>query len=207
MKLSSSRAVRRTLLGLGCTVLSAFSAVGAAQTNPVWSGHASYVLGYKGLESAWEPVDHQVEWGLIDIDLKPPGWPISICGQLLLTYADEVPDLEQVRGDYSGVWELNLGARKVWQHSDVWQPFLGGGVSLLGGSASTFVETSEGGFQDYEDSDYGLGAWAGGGLYWHFSRHWHAGIQLQYSWGEITLFSTKLNPGGFHALAMFGYHW
>jgi hypothetical protein len=39
------------------------------------------------------------------------------------------------------------------------------------------------------------------------STHWHAGVELQYSWGEANLFDTRLNAGGFHALALFGFHW
>jgi hypothetical protein len=172
-----------------------------------WTGHVSYVAGYKALESGWEPVDGQAEFGIVDADFQPPHWPLSLCTQFLLTYAGDVPAVPNVRGDYSGVWEFNLGVRKVWNPGATWQPFLGGGLSILGASASTFENTSYGGFQNYEESDTTAGAWVGGGLYWNFATHWHVGAEVQYSWGELNFFGTRLNAGGVHALAMFGYHW
>lgn len=172
-----------------------------------WAGHASYVLGYKRLESDWNPVENQTEVGIVDVDLTRTDWPISLCGQALFTFTEDIPEVSGAQGDASGTWEFNLGARKIWTISDKWKPFLGVGLSVIGASASKFVDAPGGSIQDYEDSDIGLGAWGGAGLYWHFADHWHVGATLQYSWGEVTLFEKRMNAGGFHALGMFGYHW
>jgi len=175
--------------------------------SPRWSGHASYVLGYKMLNSKWSPIQNQLELGVLDLDLRPPAWPISLCGQLLLTYADSPPDVAGAGGDYSGVWEINLGVRKVFTLSDRFELFVGGGLAVVGASASSWVDLGGTSAQVYEDSGTGIGAWGGAGVYWNISDHWQVGIEVQYTWGEVDLFDERIDAGGFHALAMFGYHW
>lgn len=172
-----------------------------------WSGHASYVAGYKQLDSDWSPVEGQLEFGLLDLDLQPPNWPFSLCSQLLLTYADQPPGLPGAVGDYSGAWEINFGGRKVFGVSDSVELFIGGGISYLGASVSSSMTFGWGAGQIYEASDSTFGYWTSGGLYWNLSEHWHVGLAFQYSWGEIELFDADLNAGGFHALGLFGYHW
>ena len=198
----------------GFLLVSAVSVgVDAAEFSPTapppsaWAGHVSYVAGYKQFESDWAPVEGQFEFGVFDIDVQPPKWPVSLCTQLLVTYADSPPDLPGAFGDYSGAWEINLGVRKVFPVSQPISLFLGGGVSFLGASSSSWLDFGWGGGQVYEDSDSTVGFWCSGGVYWNLSRHFHLGLELQYSQGEITLFHQELSAGGFHALGMFGYHW
>lgn len=178
-----------------------------SQAPDPWSGHISYVVGYKMLESQWEPVERQLEFGLLDADFQPPRWPVSFCTQLLLTYADDVPAFSSEPADYSGVWEINLGLRKIWNRDSTWQPFVGGGFSVIGATTSKWISDSYGGFQVVQESEATAGAWIGAGLYWNFSRHWHVGVQAQYSWGELNFSDANVNAGGVHALAMFGFHW
>jgi hypothetical protein len=92
-----------------------------------WTGHISYVLGYKGLEKKWAPAKDQVEFGLIDFDIKRADWPVSFAAQLLLTYDSDIPNLASFMGDQSGTFEFNVGLRKILGRLPRYQPFLGGG--------------------------------------------------------------------------------
>lgn len=187
---------------LACPAHAQFS---PAESN--WTGHFSYAVGYKGFESDWSPVEDQWEFGLIDVDFCPPRWPVSLCLQVLTTYAEEPPGVPNATGDYSGAWELNLGVRKVIPLSHHFSAFLGGGVGVMGASVSSWFDFGYFSGQVYEDSDFTVGGWGGAGLYYHFSEHWHVGAEAQYSYAEIELFDHRLNAGGFHALALVGYHW
>ncbi|MGH7724542.1 MAG: hypothetical protein ACREOU_03865 [Candidatus Eiseniibacteriota bacterium] len=196
------------VLALTVTLLTVASlADSAPAVNPSSSFHVSYVIGLKMLESGWDPVADQLEFGIVDLDFRPRGWPFSPCVQVLTTYAPAVPSLRGLTGEYCGVWEINLGARTIREVSDRWKPFLGAGVSYLGGSVSSYVvPPGSPGFQVIEDSDANVGVWGSGGFYRYVSRRWHIGLEVQYSWGEITLFDEPLRAGGLHALAMVGYH-
>jgi hypothetical protein len=169
-----------------------------------WSGHVSYVIGYKRLETGWNPAADQVEFGLFDLDVQPPGWPVSLALQSLLSYADDIPNHPGFLGDYSGTYEFNFGVRKVFDQDPRFQPFVSGGLSVLGGSTTTHWSG-----WDYttEDSDSDIGWWTSAGLYWNLTQSFHIGFQAEYSWGEIQLFNRDLNAGGFHALFMAGIHW
>jgi hypothetical protein len=175
-------------------------------TPPPWTGHINYVFGYKWLEKGWSPAGEQVEFGLVDFDCRKEGWPVSLAGQLLLTYAGNVP--RGLAGNNSGTYELNLGVRKVWEDRSALHPFAGGGVSLIGATNSSFIRFNDGGSaQVNEHSAAAAGVWADAGFYWILSDHWHTGAQLQYSWGELRLGGRDLDAGGLHLLGMLGYRW
>lgn len=170
-----------------------------------WTGHLSYVFGYKRLEGDWSPAEDQLEVGLLDFDFKKKGWPLSFAGQLLMSYSGDVP--QGLEGNNSGTYELNLGARKIWEGNSAVHPFIGGGVSIIGATNSTFIDFGDEAGNVNEHSAATVGAWAGAGLYWNFAENWHTGAQLQYSWGELRLGGKDLNAGGLHVLGMIGYHW
>ena len=174
---------------------------------PDWTGHVSYVAGYQRMASKWSPAENQVEFGLIDANFAPRSWPVSLCVQTLLSYQDRIPNIPGATGDYSGAWEFNFGVRKIWEPSRSWHPFVGGGLSVAGASVCSWVRWPFGGSQVTEDSDTGVGAWGGGGVYWNLSDHWHLGVEAQYSWAEIKLFGNNMQAGGWHALFMCGVHW
>jgi hypothetical protein len=168
-----------------------------------WTGHAGYVFGYKKLESKWSPAQNQVEFGVLDVDVLPPRWPVSLAAQLLASATDSIPDSANTFGDWSGVYELNLGLRKVFNQGKTWEPFVGGGFSIMGSAISTQM------FDSYyqHNGTTGFGYWISGGIYWNFTRHWHVGLEAEYSSAELHLFDAKLDAGGLHALVMVGYHW
>ncbi|MBT8370605.1 MAG: hypothetical protein KJO34_06560, partial [Deltaproteobacteria bacterium] len=140
-----------------------------------WAGHISYIFGYKRLNNDWEGAQDHVEFGLIDLDFQKKNWPIHIAGQLLLTYSPDTPDAPAFKGDFSGTYEFNLGLRKVWERSSQFQPYVGGGVSIIG--ASTTKDFGDGSYYQ-EDNDSSYGYWAGTGFYWILSEKWHTGFNI-----------------------------
>lgn len=181
--------------------------VSAGRADPGdWTGHISYVFGYKRTGSGWSPAKDHVEFGLFDLDFKQESWPVSLAAQLLLSYTGDVPD--GLTGDNSGTYELNLGFRKVWDAGGRILPFLGGGPSLIGASNGEFIV-----FNDQESANVQhhnsatIGFWVNAGTYVHITESFHTGLMAQYSWGEIRLGGKDLNAGGLHLLGMLGYHW
>jgi len=172
--------------------------------NEKWSGHFNYSLGYKKMEANWVPAEDQFEYGLVDLDFQKTHWPVSIACQLLMTYSEQVPDTEGASGDYSGTYEFNLGLRKIWRPQKKIQPFLGGGLSILGASTT---EQGCGYCYTQTDHDSNLGFWLGTGAYWILGQNFHTGFNLQYTYGEIQLFGKDFNAGGLHFNALIAYHW
>ncbi len=192
------------LAGLGAASLGAESQVIVLPRR--WTGHVSYIFGYKRLADGWSPAVDQAEFGLIDFDCRKEDWPLSFAGQFLVTYAGQVP--QGLSGNNSGTYELNLGARKVWDKGGIFQPFAGGGVSLIGASNSSFIDFGGGeSAQVNEHSAATVGFWGDAGLYWLWGERWHSGVQLEYSWGRVRLGGKALNAGGVHILGMIGIHW
>ena len=188
----------------GETITKANSTAGQMQQEVRWTGHLNYIFGYKKLSNDWEPAEDQIEFGLVDVDLRRVNWQVSIVGQLLLTYASDIPDEPGFRGDYSGTYEFNVGVRKVWRDLPRLHPFLGGGFSILGGSTTEDLGDL---WYYQEENDSGFGYWVGGGFYWILTDQLHTGINAQYTWGEIELFDKDLNAGGIHFNFIIGYHW
>ena len=188
----------------GETITKANSTAGQMQQEVRWTGHLNYIIGYKKLSNDWEPAEDQIEFGLVDLDLRRVNWHVSIVGQLLLTYASDIPDEPGFRGDYSGTYEFNVGVRKVWGDLPRFHPFLGGGFSILGGSTTEDLGDL---WYYQEENDSGFGYWVGAGFYWVLTEQLHTGINAQYTWGEIELFDKDLNAGGIHLNIIIGCHW
>ena len=55
-----------------------------------WTGHVNYILWYKGVEQQWAPAENQVEFGLVDFDIKRADWPVRLAAQFLLTYNSNI---------------------------------------------------------------------------------------------------------------------
>lgn len=169
-----------------------------------WTGHVSYVFGYKRLGSDWAPADHQVEFGLVDFDLKQNHWPLSVAGQFLLSYSSNIPAFAGSSGDFSGTYEFNFGLRKVWDGRRRFHPFVGGGAALVGGSTTTQVDRR---LYSQDDNDSGFGYWLGAGFYWKVSGSFHTGVNIQYTHADITLFDRQLSSGGLHVNILLGTSW
>jgi hypothetical protein len=168
------------------------------------AAHVSYIFGDKRLEEKWAPGENQIDFGIFDFDYRRTRWPVSLAGELSLSYTSYKPSIPGFKGNFAGTYEFNIGVRKVWERWSRTQPFIGGGFSILGGSTTTHVS---GTIYVQESHNARPGAWSEGGLYLLVGRHWHTGIRVEYSYGTITLFSQPLNAGGVHVMALLGRRW
>jgi hypothetical protein len=169
-----------------------------------WDIHFNYVFGYNLLPSEWAPAQHQVEFGLLDVDLGKRGWPFSLSARLLLSTSPVIPRLPNIVGDYCGTGELSIGIRKVIGYPGRFLPFAGAGVGLMGAGTTTRVDR---GIYYQETNRSGVGLWGNAGCYWILSDSWHTGLSFDYSRANITLFDNPMTVGGFHLLLYIGYHW
>jgi len=168
------------------------------------TGHSSYIFGCKRLGKKWHLGENQIDFGIMDFDYRRAHWPLSLAGELSLSYTSYKPNLPGFKGNFAGTYEFNMGARKVWERWNRIQPFLGGGFSILGGSTTTHVS---GTIYVQESHNARPGAWGEAGMYWLAGQPWHAGVRAEYSDGTITLFGQRLNAGGVHLMALLGRRW
>src|SRR5947209_5816512 len=162
-----------------------------------WPGHLSYEIGYKllylgegdpsGLIGAGAA--SQFEFAGIDFDIRKAEWPINLAVQTLFAGGS---------GKFSV--EANMGLRKIFECSPQFEPFIGAGFSAVS-------------INDvFEGSGTGYGGYAEAGLYWNFSKHFHAGFRAAYTYAPVDFSAIDiftgveedrhLNGGGFHALLM-----
>lgn len=183
-------------------------AISGSNSNPGdWTGNINVFLGMKYLdEGDWAPIEDQLESG-ITVDFKQQGWPVSIAiGYLLssddsfgLYYFPGIGTITNVQGETT---ELSIGVRKIWDHSPVVRPFIGGGIGLISAEleAWPFANT-------VSDDDDAIGIWIGGGVYWTLAGHFNLGFNLRWSKAEVTLFGVDSEAGGIHAGLFLGFHW
>ena len=163
-----------------------------------WTGSASFLIGQKLLDDDdWGPVDEQVELGAM-FNFRQRSWPVNIAFDILYSWDDDDVGLTEVDGN---TLELNIGVRKVWDRSKI-QPFIGGGFAVIWAE----LEGSGFGFR-FSDDDTGAGIWADCGLRYLITDHFSLGLDLRYSWAEVTLFGIDGEAGGVHINMLLGYHW
>lgn len=169
--------------------------------------HVSYAVGYKRLESGWKPANDHVQFGMLDVDHRPPGWPVSLVGKVLLSYAADIPDVDDAVGDYSGTYELDLGVRKIFDRYSL-QPFVEGGIGVVGAQISDWYggHHRHGGYSYHEDSDHAFGYWVGSGVFYkRTSSPVLFGLSVHYSFDmEVDLFDRDLEAGGLSVLLLIG---
>ena len=173
-----------------------------------WTGNFNLFLGWKILdESDWAPVDQHEEIGL-RLDFKQKSWPVSIAIDYLKSKDSKLGPLvlpvtgtssDKVEGETS---EIDLGVRKIWNTSPKFRPFVGGGIAFIKGEFDF-----QSGITHITDDDTGTGIWLDAGMYWIFGGHFNLGVDLRYSWAEVTLLGVDANAGGWHFGMIFGYHW
>jgi opacity protein-like surface antigen len=162
------------------------------------SGHISGYIGFKKMDSGdWPDLDKHFSMGVI-FDIKKDSWPISIVLDITDTGGKHKHNgLE----DLGHTTEFHLGIRKIFskQHSTI-QPYVGGGVSFMyvEQELETITTTTT---QD----DRGVGSWVGTGVYYEINPRFVLGIDVRYSYGEVTLFNKDRNAGGIHTGVTVGY--
>jgi len=171
-----------------------------------WDLHLSGAVGYRHIESNSAIASDHFQYGLVDADWTPAGWPISLAGQLLGSISNESAENNPspTADDWSGVVQLNLGIRKIFKTSGAIEPFVGGGVTFLTAWAGNEDVNNN---IDVEEHDSAFGGWIGGGFYWNLPHNWHIGFEAEYCYAKVDLLGDEFNAGGFLAMILFGYHW
>ena len=162
------------------------------------SGHISGYFGGKKMDSGdWPDIDNHFSMGVM-FDIKKDSWPISIALDITDTGGKYKHDgLE----DLGHTTEWYLGVRKIFydQHSKI-QPYIGGGVSFM--YAEQELETTT---TTTTQDDRGVGGWVGTGTYYEISPSFILGLDVRYSYGEVTLFNEERDAGGIHVGVIVGY--
>jgi hypothetical protein len=57
------------------------------------------------------------------------------------------------------------------------------------------------------DDDMVVGAWVGGGVFWHLGRVFNIGFSARYSKATVTFFGIDGEGGGTHAGVLLGWGW
>ena len=161
-----------------------------------YTGNVNFFLGGKQLEEDdWAPVDKQPEFGVL-VDFKQQTWPVSIAIDVLGSSNTATKSGVDIEG-YT--FELNLGARKIWEISNSpIRPYIGGGLALVHAEFHA---------DDVIDDDNATGIWINGGVYWALTENINLGLDLRYSQADVTLYGVEGKAGGNHAGVVLGYHW
>lgn len=186
-------AVLTVLLGTGGTRVSAHDGFAWAKTGNIF-------LGAKKLsKDDWSPVSTQGEIGLL-MDFRKQYWPLAIAVDLLYSTGDGTYDMFDFKADIA---ELNVGVRKRWDWHYQSCPYLGGGLAVA--HASESIGTI--GYSSLDGSGNAVGFWVNGGVSWKLYKVYNMGLDLRYSWAEVTLFENAVNAGGAHAGLFLGREW
>jgi hypothetical protein len=191
------------VLLVGCCLVAGSDVVAQQPDDNSPFGHINFLIGYKGLESGWSPADDQMNLGF-DFDVQPPRWPVSLALQMLVSYSENVPDASLNWADFTSTLELNLGLRKVFTQHPKFQPFIGGGLSII---AAGITRDLGWWWYDTIEDDTGVGWWAGGGFYINLHPQWHVGVMAQYSRAMVDMFGRELNAGGVTCNFVLGGRW
>ncbi len=167
------------------------------QSESVWTGSLSLFAGKKFLDDDWEPLDEHNEFGAV-FNFRQRSWPVDIAFDVFYSWDDDSVGSIDLDGD---TLEFNIGARKVWESNKI-QPFIGGGLAII----KAEIEASAFGVK-VSDDDTDAGLWAECGIRYLISDQLSLGLDLRYSWVEVTLLDVDGDAGGVHLGILLGYHW
>ena len=158
-------------------------------------------LGYKHLEPAWAPADHQIELTFVDGAYRPPTWPLAFTLGIGVSGSAAVPRYAGRTADFCGAYEVSAGVRGEWPDWTRTRVFAGAALALLGASATNrraITGFAPPGFTPvYEQEDSaGLGARIEMGVTRPLRRGTRIGVRGAWSRGRASLFGRHLDPGG-----------
>jgi opacity protein-like surface antigen len=189
--------LRRTILIAAVLAISGSSSVLLAGD---WSGNVNAFLGVKMLDKDdWEPLEEQSEVGIL-FDIGKNGWPVNILIESMYSTQDE--DAGPGTENEVTTIEAIIGVRKIWAPNSTIRPFIGGGLCVVTGFASTEQE-----YVEITENASGIGFSIGGGVYWTIAQHFNLGLDARYSSAEATFNDIDSAIGGVHSGLILGYHW
>ena len=160
-------------------------AAGSSAHADNWTGHTSLMLGSKSIpEDDWAKNDEHGAIGIIT-DFRQKSWPVSIAVDLFGTGSER-----KSNGDTFDTYtaEMHLGARKVFEIGDGFQPYVGGGVALINVLQESEIDDAK-----REDEDDIATGWVGIGTYYSLTDSLTLGADLRYVCGSVTLEDTAAN--------------
>lgn len=143
-------------------------------------------VGARGLdESDWDPVEKQIAYQF-EVVHEPPSWPLGFEVGLAAGFGFH----EQNNNDItSSLGELFAGAHKTFLRESDFQPFVGGGVTLLNAEFQTDLGNST-----VSDDDTSAGLYLHGGLQIRIARSFFIGLDLRAVFGtDVELFGSGGN--------------
>lgn len=162
------------------------------------SGHISGYIGLKNLNSSdWPDLDTHFAMGVI-FDIKKDSWPISIALDIFDTGGKHEHDGME---DLGHTTEFQLGVRKIFMKKDSnIQPYFGGGAAFMYAEQEYEVNNT---ITKQDDGD--VGVWLGAGMYYEINPRFVLGLDVRYSYGEVTLFDKERKAGGIFTGITGGY--
>ena len=164
----------------------------------LWTNNINVELGIKELEGDWDPVDSQIEYGVL-LDFRQKTWPVNIAVDILHS-KDEKKYYPNTTIEGKTL-ELDLGMRKIWAPK-IFRPFVGGGIAFITGK----YDFSSGSGNTISNDDGAPGIWINGGLYLTL-RRFNIGIDLRWSKANVRLYNERVDAGGLHYGLIAGIHW
>jgi hypothetical protein len=157
--------------------------------------------GIQFLNSDWKPADEEYSLGL-EGDVKPQGWPMHLYASYkVANSASQTVDIPSggTVSEKSRTDEVDLGVRKYFSGAGTWNPFINGGLAIVGGELKT-----TGPLETVKASDTGAGFWIGAGAVYVWNGFLNTGFQAKYTYGNVKLNGDSLNAGGIQISALIG---
>ena len=182
----------------------------AWSTTAMPGGEAHLFLGQKGLDSDWNPVDDQTEYG-INFNFGIGDWPVALAVDILTSEDSGSYYYYGYDADVDGeTLELDVGVRKSFGERKV-QPYLGGGIAYIDGELKIDVPAL-GPVATLSLSDAAVGLWADVGVMFQLGERFNLGIDVRYSSADVDFGvpgfgSIEVDAGGTHYGVVAGFRW
>lgn len=187
----------RSLL-VACSVLAASAALADGD------GHVDFFVGTKVLDSDWDPVDRQGQFGAV-MSFGRDEWPVHIVADVFFSARNaHLTGPVEVTG---GTFEAGTGVRKIWGKKG-FHPYAGAGIAILGAAIEL-----DSGLDTVDDADSTIGPWIGGGAFWRLGTRFDIGLDVRWSSGKVDLdfgggvTAPDLEAGGIHYGLLLGFGW
>lgn len=186
-----SFALSAALLAISCSL----SAPASAEQNS-----ASLFIGSIQLdEDDWGSQDSQDGIGLM-FNLGAEEWPVSIALDVMGSGNEKKSGSKT---DEFATASLFVGARKHFELSPDFEPYIGGGLLQVQVEVERSDSNTPANNQDYDDS--GLGYWVGGGVNYLFGEQYHAGLDIRHSSVDVDINGQSRDAGGLQTALVLGY--
>jgi hypothetical protein len=162
--------------------------------------HVSYLIGYRRLSSEWGNARNQIVPGLVDFDIRPRSWPVSIAARLAFSDSDALPIGADPRSRRSEFAEIDLGLRHVWRRFEPLQPFVGAGLAIV--DADTTISLW---YQSWHSTT--AGPFVEVGFYVPIRWGLHTGVLITYAKGTGQLNGNGIETGGTQVAFLIGKSW